>query len=382
MFFNFKLFFKFAGTALFSITEKRSVWKLVLLFSLFPFFLLLQLLNRIGLLLDELFYRGYRDIEVRKPVFIVGLPRSGTTFMHRLLSRDEKKFTSMKLWEITFAPSITQKKMFCLLSSIDRLFGGYLKKLLLAVEKRIFKKLHTMHPSGFFDPEEDAMLMIHTFSSPYLYFLEPSKECFYQYFRFDEQKSEELRAELMNFYKRCIKNHLYVFGKNRQFLSKNPAFCSKIMSINQTFPDSKIIYLVRSPHETIPSMFSLFSYLLGLFQNRNKEEYLNKDLMDFALYWYRYPLEKLNTFPVDRHMVVKYDLFTENPEKTLQDIYSRFGLALSPSFREILKASTRSAKSYKSRHKYELNGLKIEPGMISNIYKDVMEEFGFEDYCA
>jgi hypothetical protein len=35
--------------------------------------------------LDRVFFRGYRKQPIDRPIFIVGNPRSGTTFLHRLL---------------------------------------------------------------------------------------------------------------------------------------------------------------------------------------------------------------------------------------------------------------------------------------------------------
>ena len=53
---------------------------------LFPVMLLS---SWIGFALDLLFYRRFRDIPVRSPVFIIGNFRSGSTFLHRLLTRSK-----------------------------------------------------------------------------------------------------------------------------------------------------------------------------------------------------------------------------------------------------------------------------------------------------
>ncbi|MEM6704121.1 MAG: sulfotransferase, partial [Acidobacteriota bacterium] len=48
-------------------------------------FVPLQCVHWLGFLLDELFYRGYRRVRIERPLFILGLPRSGTTHLHRTL---------------------------------------------------------------------------------------------------------------------------------------------------------------------------------------------------------------------------------------------------------------------------------------------------------
>jgi hypothetical protein len=64
------------------------VRRLAVLIVLAPPFLLLQLCHWVGFAADEILFRGYRKVQIRDPVFVVGVPRSGTTFLHRLLARD------------------------------------------------------------------------------------------------------------------------------------------------------------------------------------------------------------------------------------------------------------------------------------------------------
>ena len=40
--------------------------------------------------------------------------------------------------------------------------------------------------------------------------------------RFDTDVSPEHRKKIMRFYKKCVQRHLYVFGPEKHFLSKNP----------------------------------------------------------------------------------------------------------------------------------------------------------------
>ena len=65
-------------------------------------------------------FPGYREVEIRDPVHVVGIPRSGTTYMHRALAA-HPGFTSLRKWELLLAPSVTKKKFFfLLLGRLDR----------------------------------------------------------------------------------------------------------------------------------------------------------------------------------------------------------------------------------------------------------------------
>jgi len=40
--------------------------------------------------LDDVVFSSYRDVKVEKPVFVVGGFRTGSTTLHRTLSKDEE----------------------------------------------------------------------------------------------------------------------------------------------------------------------------------------------------------------------------------------------------------------------------------------------------
>ena len=72
-------------------------------------FLFLRVSVAIGMVLDPLFFPRLRRTRVKAPIVIVGNPRSGTTFLQRLMARDTANFSCLKMWEIFFAPSITSR---------------------------------------------------------------------------------------------------------------------------------------------------------------------------------------------------------------------------------------------------------------------------------
>ena len=143
MLFNFNLLFRVAYKALFKIRGTHARLTPKRLFSLLGislFYCIAEITSWIGFFLDDILFPGYRRQAVRQPVFIIGPPRSGTTFLQRLLAQDEGRFSSMKSWEIMFAPSVTQKKFFAALGRLDSLCGSPLYRLVRAVETLMFEK--------------------------------------------------------------------------------------------------------------------------------------------------------------------------------------------------------------------------------------------------
>lgn len=303
MAFNFKLLFTVLYRTFLHTrgTNARLTLKRVLVITIiFPLYFLIELANWLGLLLDEIFFPGYRRQAVRAPLFIVGVQRSGTTFLHRLMDRDNTNFTSMTLWEMIFAPSVIQKIFFKTLGSVDDLCGNLLKKLVLKFETRLFHKMADFHKNSFFAAEEDEFVLVHIFSSLFLITMFPFVDLFRPFFYFDQQLDNRRKATIMAFYKRCVQNHLFVFGKDKNFLSKNPFFFGMIRSLNEIFPDAKFVCMVRTPWEVVPSAISLWSTSLHFFLPPPDPLPLLDGQQELISHYYHYPLEQLAAMPPER----------------------------------------------------------------------------------
>lgn len=53
-------------------------------------FLVSDAVNAFLRMLDHLFFPGFKKVEVKRPVFIIGHPRSGTTFIHKLFTQTDE----------------------------------------------------------------------------------------------------------------------------------------------------------------------------------------------------------------------------------------------------------------------------------------------------
>lgn len=380
MSFNFSFLFKMIRRAFTAksdtnarLTPKR-VFVLVFLFTIYFF---IELFNWLGLLLDELIYPDYRKIEVDKPVFIVGVPRSGTTFLQRLMAKDVEQFTSMQLWEVLFAPSIIQKKFWLAIGRLDRMIGSPGHKLIVTIENRRFKNLAKMHKVSLFEKEEDDPILIHIFSSAFLSFSLPFLDDFRPIIHFDTELPRKDRERIMEFYKRCVQRHLYVFGKHKKFLSKNPASSPKIKSLIETFPDARIINIARNPLQTIPSSLSLLTYFFGVFCSLCDEEEIKKMAMEMVSHWYQYPLAALKEFPDENYAIVKYDDLVSGPKELTDNLYSKLDLNMSTTYEEVLEQQQQKARKYKSKHSYSLGQYGLSESMIRREFKEVFDRFEF-----
>ena len=328
---------------------------------LVPLLFFLQACHWLGFLLDEIFFRKYRAVRIRTPVFILGLPRSGTTFLHRMLARDTENYTTMRLWEMVLAPSITERKLLMALAAFDRGLGGFGRRVLHAFDERVFASGSKIHKISLFQPEEDEMLLLPLFSSIFLLHLFPFPQVLWHLVHFDSATPPADKRRIMSFYRRCVQRHLYVHGPDKHFLSKNPAFSSRIDALNEYFPDAKVICNVRDPFRAVPSMLSYIHYIWGCLDNDPRGYILRDWLLEMAGHWYQYPMERLAYWPDNRYAIVRYDDLIADPHATTSDLYARLGLEISPAFAERLREECVKSRAYRSEHTYSLSQYGLTP---------------------
>ena len=371
--FTYKSLFQSRGTN-YHLTAKRVG---VLLISYTAYFLL-ELVTWAGLLLDEILFPGYRDVEIKQPVYIVGNPRSGTTFLQRLLARDEATFNAMRTWEMLLAPSITMRKVFWTLSRLDRRLGGPVHRLLGMLEES-WQEDNVVHRIAIRAPEEDEYLLIHIFSSLKIWLYAAMLDETAPYTHFDSQMPEEKKERIMGFYKRCVQRHLYAHGdSDRHYLAKNPHFSPMVDALYEHLPGAKIIYLARNPLDMIPSYISLKENEWQLLGNPVEEYGSREYVLDMAEHWYTYPLERLEQAPQDSYIVVNFEDLVTSARETVREIYDRFGLEHNPAFDEILQQAAERARNHESEHEYSLQEMGLTREQIVTRYRGVFQRFGFD----
>lgn len=378
--FNFKLFFKQVRQTLFPSKGNKTrltLRRVGILLLLFPVFIVFKVLQVVGFWFDDLFYRGYQEQELSQPVFIIGNPRSGTTFLHRLLAKDERNFSTIRTWEIFFAPSVFQRKLIWAIQAIDQKLGGAVQHWLVRQEQKTWFN-NQIHKVSLWEAEEDESLLLTIWESIFTSVFFPHPDLVKKYALFDKGVPPRERRRIMRFYRLCLRKHLYAHNSGKKFLSKNPAFSAKVASLYEFFPNAKIIYLVRNPLDTVPSLISWMTYQWSQFADP-ADEYLYRDyLVELAKEWYEYPLEQLDKHTPESYEIVLYDELTSDPKAVISRMYAKFGFELSPEFEAKLEEANVEAREYRSKHRYSLDKIGLTRRQLVNTFRRVIERFGFD----
>lgn len=369
----YTVFFK-ANTITARITPKR----IAVLVAFFIIYIIVELITWTCFFLDEIFFPGFRRQQVQQPVFIVGNPRSGTTFLHRLMAADKQTFRSIALWEILFAPSVTQRKIVWAIVAIDRRLGGALHRAVMWFDRRFVRASNVMHRMSLLAPEEDEYFLIHQGATIIagLFFGLPEASLPFVYF--DARLSRREKRKVMRFYRHCLRRHLHAHGGGLHILSKNPYFTPKVDALYQFFPDAKIIYLARNPLSVVPSYASLSAHwwrMLG----EPEQRYPHTDFIIAATqHWYRDPVTRLDRAPETSRAFVDFHELIADPERVVTGIYKQFGFAISDEFARILKQAKEVSGRHESTHSYSLEDIGITRAQILSDYRDVFARWEFD----
>ena len=311
-----------------------------------PVILLLMHVHWMFFLLDEVLFSSYRKVAIKRPVFIVGVPRSGTTFLQRSLSQDAQ-FTTTSLQECLLTPAISQRY---LARGLSRLLGPAIRafgQLLGSRSSRFSQRMQDVHPLGLDQAEEDFLLLLPALSCFIQMVVFPNHVNTWQLGFFDEQLSRWRRNALMSFYYRQVQRHLYYHGPGKVYLAKNPSFTSLIHSLRYRFADAIIVACVRQPDEALESQFRSLEPAFELLGHDISAAQFEQRITALLAHYYR-EIERWSqvdsAFYILEITELKSQLFS-----SLRNLYQRAGLSMSADLVTHYQQLSEKNKSFRSK---------------------------------
>ena len=354
-----------------------SAWKtfgLGLIFGRWLLFLPLFLLfTHFTLFLDKIFFPQYQKIQVKNPVFIIGNPRSGTSFLHNLLTQTDD-FVSFKTWQIFF-PALTARVL------VKPIINYLIRHNLTEIMPE-----ESGHGLYLDRVEHDEFLFIHKLDTQFLLLLSPLglDDRDYPELRLYDQQPDSRRYSSVKFFQECLKRQIY-YTKKEQVIAHIHFSTCRIKTLLETFPDAKFIYLIRSPQETIPSHLTLEyntfknqKRLNNIPENQLKRYFERRYRYDIELYRYFYELQQKAEIPPENIMVLSYDLLCSDLAKSFAQIEDFTGIKPSNELRQALKKQAEKQKQYQRKHKIiDLQQFGLSKEQIAQDFDFVFEEYNF-----
>ncbi len=305
-------------------------------------------LTQLGLVLDNLLFPGYRKVQVKNPVFIIGHPRSGTTLLHKLLTNSEEGVT-FKAWHL-FAPSITMRFL------VRPLYWLQMKR-----NRGVLAPRRVGHEISLDKVEEEEFLFVHNTDTQFLLTRTPlafDDREYPELRRFDEQPASH-RLKSARIFKRLLQRQIYMTGKT-QVVAQMHFSTYRVKTLMEVFPDAKFVYLVRSPLEAIPSHLSLVWNSLdhqwgvdnippALLQRFIERRYR----YNVELYRYFHHLMSRGEIPEDRVTILKYDDLVTDPKRACERVIAFTGMKMDERLRRGLIEQAEKQRHYVRAHRVE-----------------------------
>lgn len=273
--------------------------------------------------------------EVNQPLFILGHPRSGTTHLHYLLSKDPQ-FAYCSVYD-AIVPHIF-------------LSGGKW------MEKMIASSLPPTRPQDEVSmsidaPKEEEFALATTSGLSYM-------NCFY--FPSSAMRNFE-RSVLFSdtadklYWQKHFRNFLHKLSwkyNGKKLLLKSPANTGRVGEILELFPDACFVHISRHPYEVYLSTLRLFEKIVPITAFQKPDA---KQLEDFIIASYRLMYEKYakakKKVPQAQFVEVRYEDLLHDPQGILTSIYSAIGLELSEEARFGFEKELERTQDY-HRNKY------------------------------
>lgn len=304
----------------------------------------LRLFIATTLWLDRIFFAGYQRVEVKRPVFIIGHPRSGTTFLHHLLTQSDEA-AAFPCWHILF-PSLTGRA----------LLGPLIRRLIRQGKTEVMPEW-TGHAMALDKVEEEEMLFIHNNDTQFVAAgLLGFDEREYPELRLHDQQPRPRRFGSMRFLHGLFQRQIYSTGKQR-IIAQTHFSTHRLKTMLEFYPDAKFIYILRDPHHVVPSFLSLLhnsiDFRWGLapirkeiLQRYNQRRY--QAMID--LYRYFHDLRRTGEVTSDRVMVLPYDQLRTDLVGAFARIVEFTGIQVSETQLKEVAERAASQQRYQRRH--------------------------------
>ena len=336
--------FKRITTVYITLGKTFGIWFSGIFLGLF--LIIIRIVISFFMLLDYLFFPSLFNKKVKNPIIIVGNPRSGTTFLHRYLIKNNIGAGS-QLWQLIYT-SLTLQKI--------------IKPILPILEYFSPTKYHSTeaHKTSLSSIEtDDASMLFRFFDGFFLYgfFLTWSNNDLFDWV--DPKIRDNSKRDFKWFnsmWKRTLKFH-----KNDRMIAKLFSVSANCPAFLDEFKDAKILYMVRDPLSVLPSGLSLVTGVLDKKFNfwsmpdDDRQRFINKLyaalkelLLRFHDDWVNEKIDK------NRVMIVKFDKMMSDFDGLMDEILEFVDYDASNEFLQDIKLTAEKQKQFKSGHKYDL----------------------------
>jgi hypothetical protein len=321
--------------------------------------LIRTLCSRLFMQRDREAYPSIGRQEIREPLFIVGLPRSGTTLLHTLLAVDPAHRVPLT-WEVMSPSPPTgdnEKRRIQRAISSCNCFNW------------LAPTFRHAHPVGAELPQECVSLMAPTFMSDQfdaMYYV-PSYRAWF--FRQNLRPAYEYHLRFLQ--------HLQVRRSARRWVLKAPTHMFALPTLLAVYPDAIFVQTHRAPLDAMASVSSLITILRRVFSDAVDPATVCREAIDYWSKTLDRFLQGRRRLAEDRICDVNFVEICRDPLVVVRRIYAHFGWSLFQKVEQRMRRvlANQPEDRYKL-HRYDLSQFGVQEAESAARFAAYCDQFG------
>lgn len=323
--------------------------------------------NRLNYIEDRKRIPAIRNQKITKPVFIIGMPRTGTTILHDILAQDPANRAPMT-WEVMFPSPPPETATFhsdprieacaATFPDIDAMIPGF----------------KAMHPMGALLTQECVTLMGETMCTPLFHcqFRVPS----YQ----DWVDGEADWRHVYDFHEQQLQ-HLQTHHHADRWVLKTGAHMWGLEHLLAKYPDARIVFTHRDPVDSMTSYASLTSLVRTMGSD-------DVDRKEIARDWtarlrnavdHGFEVRESGDYPDALFYDMHFTDFVKDQFGVVESIYASFDIPMSISGALQMKTFIEdNPKGKHGSHHYSPEEFGVDPERVRAEFRSYIERFDLQ----
>jgi hypothetical protein len=322
--------------------------------------------NRLRLVADRQRHPAIAAEVIRRPLFITGLPRSGTTFLHALLAQDPAHHAP-QVWEVMYPSPPPELASY---ASDPRIAATARQLKWLDLLMPDFK---TVHLIGARLPQECIAITSHDFRS-YTFetmYAVPSYRAWHD--RQDKRREYEFHRQFLQ--------HLQWRCPGQRWVLKAPSHLLALETLFQVYPDAGILLTHRDPLKVLPSCASFTEVMRRAFSEKVDKAALAREVrqrwVEGAGLAVKYH-QSSGDLP-QQLFDVRYGELVQDPMAMVRRIYAHFDLELTAAAETAMQRFLLANPKHKGGiHRYSLEEFGLNPEAERHSFQFYLDFFGLE----
>ncbi len=302
------------------------------------------------------------DQPIERPLFVFGLPRTGTTLTINLLESDPVSRCFMRWESLEPMPPAMPEEV----------HGGRRYEEAKAqgeMAKQYMPHIAAIHWEDADSPTECQFLMTPSFCSQ-VYESQADVPSYRQWFMHEADYLPAFR-----FHKRTLQTLQHHVGG--RWTLKNPWHPLFLDALYETYPDSRLVMTHRDPADVVGSICSLIKYVRQIYSDDVDLEGIGCSFIDT----FEVMIARTDAFKAkhgeDAIFDIQYADTVSDPLGTVRSIYDHFDEPLTPEAEAAMnKYMDDNPKGKHGKHAYSLEEYGLNRSAIHDRFQDYIERYG------